>query len=99
MLFCIGAAAESEKKKATATTSAQQKAEKKVTTAPERKIVKKETENMDGKMYVSVRTASGAPLKRAIDEEMKLKDALNELLSLEGVSCVSLLCRVLFVSK
>jgi hypothetical protein len=85
ILVNVGAAAESEKKKATATTSTQKKTEKKVTMAPEKKIVKKETENMDGKMYVSVRTASGAPLKRAINEEMKLKDALNELLSLEGV--------------
>jgi hypothetical protein len=84
-LACVGDAAENEKKKATATTSTQQKTEKKVTIAPEKKIVKKETENMDGKMYVSVRTASGAPLKRAINDEMKLKDALNELLSLEGV--------------
>ena len=40
---------------------------------------------MDGKIYVSVRTASGAPLKRAIDEEIKLKDALNDLLALEGM--------------
>ena len=86
MLLYVGAAAESEKKKATAAAvSNQQKVEKKTDTLPEKKIVKKETENMDGKMYVSVRTASGAPLKRAIKEEMKLKDALNELLSLEGV--------------
>ena len=85
MLAYVGTAAENEKKKATATISTQQKAEKKVTIAPEKKIVKKEIENMDGKMYVSVRTASGAPLKRAINEETKLKDALNELLSLEGV--------------
>ena len=40
---------------------------------------------MDGKMYVSVRTASGAPLKRAIDEDIKLIDALNDLLAMEGL--------------
>lgn len=85
MLACVGAAADSEQKKATAATSSQQKTVKKVEKVPEKKIAKKETENMDGKMYLSVRTASGAPLKRAIDEEMKLKDALNDLLALEGV--------------
>ena len=99
MLLHVGAAAEIEKKKkAAAAVSNQQKVEKKTDTLPEKKIAKKEIENMDGKMYVSVRTASGAPLKRAIDEEMKLKDALNDLLALEGVAAISVYCMGCHVS-
>ena len=50
-------------------------------------------------MYVSVRTASGAPLKRAITEEMKLKDALDDLLALEGaLPYQSTVCPVMYPS-
>lgn len=52
----------------------------------------------EGKVSVSIRTSQGVPLKKLIDEDAKLKAAIEELLAIEGerqpaaALFVSLLC-------
>jgi hypothetical protein len=46
---------------------------------------KKEREKeREGKVSVSIRTSQGVPLKKMIDQDTKLKVAIEELLAIEG---------------
>ena len=56
--------------------------------------IEKKTENVvdrEGKISVNIRTADGLPIKKYIDENSKLKEAMKSLLDSDGNSDYSMI--------